>query len=139
MAASHGRVAVFKMGTNATPTTLANFSQYGNSVGLALTRESGEVTTFALSSKKYMAGLKDATIPFEGPFDDASDLIMWDIYNNGTEVSWEYFPAGETAGRPKYSGKLIVTSYEVSSDVADPNSTSGEFQVSGDVARGVAP
>jgi hypothetical protein len=139
MAASHGSKAVFKTGTFAAPTTVQDMSQYGNSVGLTLNRDASEVTTFALQSKKYIAGLKDATVPFEGPFDDACDLIMWDLYNNGTIVNFEYFPAGTTAGKPKYSGTLFVTSYEVSSDVSDANATSGEFQITGDVARGVAP
>ena len=139
MAASHGSKAVFKIGTNAAPQVGTNMSQYGNSVGLTMNREASEVTTFALQSKKYIPGLKDATVPFEGPFDDASDQIMWDLYNNGTIVLFEYFPAGEGAGKVKYSGQLFVTSYEVSSDVGDANSTSGEFQVTGDVARVINP
>lgn len=136
---SHGSKAVFKIGTNALPTTVTDMSAYGNSVGLTLNRETGEVTTFSQQSKKYIAGLKDATIPFEGPLEDASDQIMWDLYNNGTIVSFEYYPAGIVAGKPKYTGSCLVTSYEVSSAVSDANSTSGEFQVTGDVSRALAP
>lgn len=140
MAASHGSLAVFKIGTSALPTTVVNMSQYGNSVGITFNRESAEVTTFALQSKKFIPGLKDATVPFEGPFDPAADQIMWDLYNNGTIVNFEYYPAGEPVGasKPKFTGQLFVTSYEVTSDVGDANATSGEFQVTGDVARAVA-
>lgn len=138
MAASHGSVAVFKIGTNAAPAATQDLSQYGNSVGLTLNRDSSEVTTFALRSKKYIPGLKDATVPFEGPYDDEADQILWDLYENGTIVEFEYFPAGEGAGKPVFSGELFVTSYEVSSDVSDANAASGEFQVTGDVARAVA-
>lgn len=137
MSATHGSVAVFKIGTHAAPTTVTNMSDYGNSVGLTLNRDSSEVTTFALQSKKYIPGLKDATVPFEGPLDDASDQIMWDLYDNGTIVDFEYYPAGEGTGKPKYEGKLFVTSYEVTSEVSDANQTSGEFQVTGDVSREV--
>lgn len=135
MAASHGSKAVFKIGTKAAPTVVGNMSQYGNSVGLTMNRDSSETTTFALGSKKYIPGLKDATVPFEGPYDTASDQIMWDLFDDGTIVNFEYFPAGEGTGNVKYSGKLFVTSYEVNSEVSEANATSGEFQVTGDVAR----
>ena len=138
MAPSHGSKAVLKIGTNAVPATAVDVSQYGNSVGVAFSRDASEVTTFALQSKKYIAGLKDATIPFEGPFDDAADQQFWDLYANGTLVNFEYYPRGVGVGSgPKYTGQLMITSYEVSSDVSDPNAVSGEFQVSGDVARTV--
>lgn len=137
MVASHGSTAVFKIGTSAAPDEVTNMSQYGNSVGLTLNRDSSEVTTFALQSKKYIPGLKDATVPFEGPFDSDADQIMWDLFDGGEIVVFEYYPAGEGTGKVMYSGELFVTSYEVSSDVGDANATSGEFQVTGDVAREV--
>ena len=139
MPASHGSKAVFSIGTAAAPTVVSNLSQYGNSVGMTLNRDSAEVTTFALQSKQYIPGLKDATIPFEGPFDTLSDQILWDLLNQGTIVDFRYEPAGSTTGMPRYTGKLFVTSYEVSSDVGDANATSGEFQVTGDVARALVP
>lgn len=142
MVASHGSTAVLKIGTFAAPTTVQDISQYGNSVGLTLNRDSAEVTTFAIQSKKYIPGLKDASIPFEGPFDTLSDQILWDLLNNGTIVNFEYYPNGlsaPTTGKVKYTGTLFVTSYEVSSDVGDANSASGEFQVTGDVSRALLP
>lgn len=135
MTASHGSKAVFKIGTAAAPAVVGDMSQYGNSVGLSMNRDSAEVTTFALGSKQYIPGLKDATVPFEGPYDGASDQIMWDLYNQGTIVDFEYHPAGVGVGLPIFSGQMFVTSYEVSSAVSDANATSGEFQVTGDVAR----
>lgn len=135
MAASHGSKAVFKIGTAADPATTQDLSQYGNSVGLTLSRDASEVTTFALGSKQYIPGLKDATVPFEGPHDSVSDQLMWDLYDQGVIVDFEYFPAGEGTGNPKFTGKMFVTSYEVSSEISDANATSGEFQCTGDVAR----
>ncbi len=132
---SHGSKSVFKLGTSAAPATVGNMSQYGNSVGLTLNRDTAEVTTFAKGSKQYIPGLKDATVPFEGPYELAADTIMWDLYNNGTIVNFEYFPAGEGTGNAKFSGQCFVTSYELSSDVSDASASSGEFQVTGDVAR----
>lgn len=132
---AHGSKSVFKLGTSAAPTAVGNMSQYGNSVGLTLNRDTAEVTTFAKGSKQYIPGLKDATVPFEGPYEAAADQIMWDLYNNGTIVTFEYYPAGEGTGLFKYVGQCFVTSYELSSDVSDASASSGEFQVTGDVAR----
>lgn len=137
MAASHGSKAVFKIGTAADPSVVTDMSQYGNSVGAQFSRETGEVTVFAQQSKQYIPGLKDATIPFQGPYDDESDQILWDIYDQGVVIDFEYYPAGEGVGNVKYSGQMMITSYEVTSAVSDPNSASGQFQVSGDVAREV--
>ena len=139
MAASHGSKAVFKIGTLAVPQTATDISAYGNSVGATFSRDSAEVTTFAVGSKQYIPGLKDATVPFEGPWDTTSDQILWDLLNNGTIVLFEYYPAGTGTGKIKYSGQCFITSYEVGSDVGDADSASGEFQVTGDVTRTVLP
>lgn len=139
MAASHGSTAVFMLGTHAAPATPGNVSQYANSVGLSMSRDSAEVTTFALQSKQYIAGLKDATIPLEGPYDPTVDQQMWDLYNFGDIVTWEYYPFGNTTGKIKYTGQAIITSYEVNSTTSDPNATSGELQVTGNVTRSTVP
>jgi hypothetical protein len=139
MAASHGSKAIFKLGTNGVPQTASDLSIYANSVGITLNRDSSEVSTFGVTSKKYIPGLKDATVPFEGPYDTVSDLHLWDLLNNGTIVLFEYYPSGSTTGLPKFSGQCFITSYEVSSDIGDANAVSAEFQVTGDVARALVP
>lgn len=136
--ASHGSKAVLRVGTAAAPTPAATeISDYGNSVSASFSRDSSEVTTFALGSKQYIPGLKDATIPFEGPFSSELDAVMWPLFDQGTIVDFQYEPAGPGAGNIRYSGRFFITSYEVSSDVGGPNGTSGEFQVTGDVTREV--
>lgn len=138
MAASHGSKAEFWLGTSATPATVVDVSAFGNSVGVSLNRDSAETTTFKKNSKTYIPGLKDATVPFEGPFDPAIDQQMWDLFNNGTIVNFEYYPAGKgVTGTPKFTGSAFVTSYELSSAIGDANAMTGEFQVTGDVARTV--
>lgn len=134
MAASHGSKATLRLGTVAAPTVVSqDVTVYANTLGIGLSRDTGEVTTMGANSKKYVAGLKDATLPFEGPYDDAGDAILWALFNAGTEVAFEYKPAG--SGGPTYTGRCIITSHEIGSSVNDPNSYSSEMQVSGDVAR----
>lgn len=138
MSASHGSKASFLLGTKAQPTTLVDVSTFANSVGLTLNRDNAEVSTLHVGSKKYIAGLKDATVPYEGPFDTDIDQQMWDLYDDGTLVSFEYCPAGKgVTGTPSFTGTCFITSYELSSSISDPNAMSGEFQVTGDVARAV--
>lgn len=138
MAATHGSKAHFWLGTVSQPTTPVDLSTFATSIGLTLNRDSSEISTMGVSSKKYIAGLKDATVPYEGPFDSSVDQQMWDLYNTGTYVTFEYYPAGKgVTGTPKFSGTCFITSYELSSEVSDAGAMSGEFQVSGDVARTV--
>lgn len=136
MTTSHGSKATLWAGTAAAPTVKADISVFGNSTGVTFNRDTAETTTFALGSKQYVPGLKDATVPFEGPFDTDADVIMWPLYDQGVIVDFEYCPAGQgVVGSPAYTGKMFVTSYEVTSDVGDTSAMSGEFQVTGDVTR----
>lgn len=136
MAQVHGSKATLYAGTAAAPAVLQNLSQFGNSIGATFNRDTAETTTFAQGSKQYVPGLRDATVPFEGPFDDAADVIMWPLYETGEIVDFEYCPAGQgVVGTPAYTGKMFCTSYEVTSDTGGPSNMSGEFQVTGDVTR----
>lgn len=137
MAFTHGSKALFKVGSSATPTVVQDVSTYGNSVGAHLSRDTAETTTFGKTSKTYIPGLKDATIPFDGPFDPTCDGIFWDLYNTGAIVNFEYYPSGTGTGNIKFSGTCLITAYEVSSGVSSENTAHGEFQVSGDVTRTV--
>jgi hypothetical protein len=140
MAQSHGSKATLFAGTHDAPDVLVDFGQFANSFSATFNRDTAETTTMKLGSKQYVPGLKDATVPYEGPFDSDADVLMWPLYENGTFVEFEYAPAGRGAsGTPLYTGTMFVTSYEVSSEVGDANSMSGEFQVSGDVVRTIQP
>lgn len=136
MSAVHGSKATLKLGTVAVPDTAdQDLTVFANSLGATFNRDNAEVTTMGLDSKKYIPGMKDATIPYEGPFDTAADPIMWDLFNNGVIVAFEYAPAGLLQTGPKYTGMCFIVSYELSTEVGDAASMSGEMQVTGDVVR----
>ncbi len=140
MAAVHGSKAGFRLGTFALPTTLVDVSTFLNQAGISAERDTGETSTFGVSSKKYIPGLKDGTVPLEGPYDSAVDQQFWDLFNNGTLVNFEYTPYGVAAsGTPKFTGAGYLQSYEVSSEIGDAAGFTGEFQISGDVTRGTVP
>lgn len=137
MATSHGSKASFWVALFGTPGVAdQDASTFVNSVGNSLNRDTAETTTMKKGSKTYIPGLKDGTVPFEGPYDTAIDGTFWDLFNNGTIILWEYYPAGKAvSGTPKFSGQGFITTYEVTSDVGDANAMSGELQITGDVTR----
>lgn len=133
MAEVHGKNAVFKVTDSGS--TLRDLSGYINTDGLAREADTPEVTTHGNSSKRYIPGLFDGTISIEGPWDLTLDGYLAGILN--LERTFEYYPAGNSTGKPKYSGSLILTSYEVEAPMDDAVSFSGEFQLTGDVTRAI--
>jgi len=136
MAASHGSKAAIKLGSQALPSTLVDYSTYFSNFTDTLTRDKAETTTFQKTSKTYITGLKDGTMSGELPLDAVIDQILWDIYNTGTAVNFEYYPGGIGAGLgPKYSGSVIIETYDVGSTLGDNNTLKVNFQITGDVTR----
>lgn len=138
MAPSHGSKANFWLGTAAVPVTPVDISVYGKTLGIAFKRDTAETTTFKKNSKTYISGLKDSTVPFDGPLDPVSDQQLWDLLDQGVIVNFEYYPQGKGAGLgPKFAGQCMITKYDVNSPIAGSNDFSAAFQVSGDVVRTV--
>jgi hypothetical protein len=136
MAATHGSKASFQVTDSGS--TLRDITAFLSEAGLPRSADTAEVSTLSSLSKKYVPGLKDGTVPIAGPFDPTVDGYLQGIL--GMERTFEYYPAGTPVGatKPKYSGSLILTSYEVSTPVDDAATFTGEFQLTGDVARAVA-
>lgn len=136
MAEVHGKSAVFQVQDSGG--TLRDLSSYLTSDGLSREADTPEVTAKGDNSKNYIAGLFDGSIPIEGNFDVVVDGYLAGILN--VARTFEYYPAGTPVGatKPKYSGSVILTSYEVEAPVDDKVGFSGEFQITGDVVRAVA-
>jgi predicted secreted protein len=139
MAFRHGKNAVLKLDNSAG--TLVDLSSYLNEISMPRSIETGETTTFGVNAKTYITGLSDATISLSGNFDSTADAHFSGILSallTGSidSVSFEYGKEGSTSGRVKYSGEALLTSYEVSSPVADVVTFSAELQVTGAITRG---
>lgn len=130
--ATHGKNTYFEVNSQ-------DVSQYLNSAGLDKSLDTVEVTTFTKDDKEYIAGLNDATFSLEGVWsadvDGYIDAVKTEIATNGF-VTFEYGPAGKANDLIKYSGKAIMTSYNISSDIGSEVSFSASFQVTEAVARG---
>lgn len=135
MATTHGKSAVFKVQDSGG--TLRDLSQYLSKDGLSLEADPPEATTKGSNAKKYAPGLTDGSISVEGPWDTTVDGYLAGILN--MERSFEYHPAGTGAGTPKYSGSVILKSYELEAPADELVTFSAEFQVTGGVTRGTNP
>jgi|TARA_R110000744_G_scaffold274133_1_gene387318 hypothetical protein len=128
----HGKSTFFSI--DDTGGTVRDISNTLTSVDFPETIDTAETTAFGATSKSYIVGLRDATISVSGMFDATVDG-----YFIGTEPATRSFvfgPAGDTSGYVKYSGECILTSYSLSSPVADVDTYSADFQVTANVTRG---
>ena len=131
----HGKSATFKLDDSGG--TLRDLSTYINDVGFPRSIETAETTTFQASgsAKTYITGLTDATISISGLFDATADGYLAGVLGQAATITFEYGPAGSTAGNIKYTGECIMTGYEVSASVGDSVQASADFQVTGAITR----
>lgn len=129
----HGKkTAVFINGTDMSP--------FLNEATTTQAIETAETTTFGSDDKTYMTGLSDGTISSSGLFDStagASDAVLSGMIateDNAVTV----FPEGNVLGRRAVIANGQLTSYEVSSPVADVISISAEVQADGGLYHGIA-
>lgn len=132
MAFTHGKDLVFSIDDSGG--TLREITSYLTSVDFPRTVDTAETTVAGVSSKTYVAGYKDATISLEGKYDPTVDGYLAGIL--GLTGSFEYGPAGDTAGQIKYSGECICTEYNPPTSTDSEATWSASFQVTGDVTRG---
>ena len=136
MAFSHGKLAVIQVDNAAG--TLTSLTEYSDEIGFPMETEASETTVFGNGNKQYIPGLGDATVSISGKFDPAVNTLVaavWAGQLDGSILSSsvEFGPAGSTSGLPKYTAEAVLTSYEPSSSVGDPNTFSIEYQVTGGV------
>lgn len=138
----HGSKSVLKISDSAG--ALYDLSPITESADNPRSLGNAEVTHFGSTAKEFIVGLSDSTISVSGKFDAAIDQKInaaIDALVAGTNAAmlYEYFPAGTTAGQPKYSGSFIPTSYSVSSPVGGAVTIKLDGQCTGARTRGVAP
>jgi hypothetical protein len=130
------RTSVFKLDNAAG--SLTDISAYVDSVGgIANTTDMLDTTTFGSTSKSFIGGLRNGdTISVSGKWDATLNTQITALLGATASSTWEYNPAGTTAGLPKVSGECFVTSYEVASSVADLVTFSLSLQITGNVTHG---
>lgn len=131
MAYSHGKDADIYVGGY-------NLGPFLNSITVAATADTAEVSTFGDGAKEYIAGLQDSTLSAEGFFSGASgesDAILQAALGVSSTL-WSYFPQGDTLGNIGFGVRCINTTYDISTPISDAAKVTVNGQVTGGRERG---
>jgi hypothetical protein len=116
-----------------------DLTEYFDNANPSINADTAEVSTFGSTSKKYIAGLKDATLSLEGFFDGSAaavDEVMEAAFGSeGNEVS--VYPEGDVAGKAGYAMQAIETAYSPTETVDGACRISAAVQSSGTGAERV--
>src|SRR5512135_1692066 len=113
MAGSHGSKAKLYAGA-------LELTSFLTSVDAAATADTAEKSTLGMTSKAYVAGLKDATLSGDGLFfGDTDELDEYLDANLVGDPILTYWPAGDALGAAGKALQAIFTSYEIATPVGD--------------------
>lgn len=126
-----GKNSVFKLDNQAG--SLTDISAYVTDVtGVDVPTAMIDTTVFGNSSVAYSVGLKAGnTITVSGNY-DSTPHTQFSAYTNSSTYTYEYSPAGTTAGLPKLTGEVRIVNYSLSSAVADVVKFTLTLQATGD-------
>ena len=98
-----------------------DLTTYFSSFDVPVSVDMADISTFGISSKKAIPGLKSATIQADGFFDSASNAVVPVLEAAiGSEQSrWCYFPDGDTRGNQGKAIEGVETQYQVKSTIDD--------------------
>jgi hypothetical protein len=131
-----GRSSVFKLDNAAG--ALQDLSSYITDIsGINNTTAMIDTTTMGDASVEFTPGLRNGdTITLTGNYDATPNTHFTGLLGQSTSSTFEYSPAGTTAGLPKVSGECWIVSYALTSAVADVVKFSVTLQISGAVTWG---
>ena len=135
MAFSLNRAAVIKVDNAAG--SLQNITTYCNTAERSGELAEVDVTTFGATNRAYLLSFADKTLSIGGFWDPTLDGIQSGVeaaFTAGTitSISYEYGPAGSTAGQVKYLGEAVMRNYNVTnSDVDGAAEWSAELHMTG--------
>ena len=136
---AHGKALVFKLDTQAG--ALKDISAHTRSVdGLPGEVEKGDVTCGGATGYSWLNGLQKASISLECVFNDAADSaydVVKSFMSDTATRSFEYGPAGLTAGYAKVTGECTISKVNLPAKVADPLIFTVELMVDGAITVGV--
>lgn len=141
MAVAHSKLSVVKIDTSGG--VLTDVSTYCNSFSIERELEENDITTFgAVTSRSFIAGFANVSVSTGGPWSRESDTFFSAIFTafragTLTSVSFEYGPEGEASGDIKYSGELVMNTYNgANAEIDNPQEWEAEFRVSGNLTTG---
>jgi hypothetical protein len=116
-----------------------NFTPYFDNVSVPMNVDTAETSTFGSDSKKFIPGLKDATLSAEGFYDGSADAIDEEL-SAALAVAdklWSVYQNGDSAGSFGYAMKAIETAHSVVSTIDNACRVSVAAQSDGTAAERV--
>ncbi len=117
--------------------TERNISTVTTQASLPFDVDTAETSAFSSVDKTFIGGLKDKKLSAEGSRDATIEAYLYSTLG-ATNTTVKFFPEGSVTGKIYYSGSVIVTNFEASSDVGDANKWKLEGQGTGAFTYGTA-
>ena len=141
MAFYHGKGLVLKLDNAAG--TLQTLTSFVDSVDLDNSVDMGETTTAGAEDKTYVSGQAEHDLSISGKWDDTAttgiSAVLSALIGLETSSTFEFGPAGSSAGKVKHSGECFMTGYKVSAPVGGVVTFTADFKITGAVTTGVWP
>lgn len=131
MAFTHGKDAVIQFDNAAD--SLTDFTQYVTEVGITMNGEAIDVTTLGDTWRDFIGGIKGATITMNGIYDPTVDAALFAAVNTAKSIQWD--PQGSGSGLPRFTGEMIITSYNPTSPIGGASTWTASGTVDGTLTR----
>jgi hypothetical protein len=128
-----GQNTTWKHGTNGAVSSNTDFSAKTRSINPSFSAEEVDSTTFGDAYREFEQSFKNATISAQYKYDTTIFGQMSAIYNAGDTVTFEIGPDGTTAGKPKITGSMVMTTFNVPIGIGDLEILDCSWRVSGAV------
>lgn len=120
--------------------TERTLSSYVDSVSDTMGRALSEVTAFGDEGVRNIPGLQNSTFSLSGHWDPTTttgpNAVLSGLLTASDVSTIQFGPAGNAASAIKLSADVWLTSYAITSAVADKVSFQADFQVDGTVTFG---
>ncbi len=126
-----GSSSLWKHGTLGSPSSNTDYSAYAKSVSLSADGEEVDATVFGDTYRDFEQSYKNATIDVEYKYHATIYTAVTAVFNGGTEITWEYGPAGNTSGYAKMTGSAVVTKVGLPTQVGDLITLTATYRVTG--------
>lgn len=133
MAEYHGKEGHFMIDAH-------DLSTYLTDISIDEPVDVAETSTMGLDAKTYVEGLSGGTISIAGVWDDTAttgpDAVLSGLKGAGANP-FLLGPAGDAAGKVRYGGSAILTSYARTVPIGGAVAFTAGFQITGPVTRDV--
>jgi hypothetical protein len=139
MAGQRGLNADFRLDNSGG--ALTDISRSVNNVDFSRQIEELDCTTFQApgGDREYIVGFKNNQFSIAGNADATIATLLNGIAGQEATVSFQYGPEGAAAGKRRYTGECVLTSYSESTTATGLNTFQAQLRITGAVAIGVYP